>query len=151
MTEDLFGNPHSESAPSKLSDQRIEACREKALRFFNADPEHFDLIFVPNATGAIKLVHDCFRDYSATIGKNWWYGYHKDSHTSVVGVREGAHKHRCFRYDKEVDMWIDSKGLAGAEPHEVGLFAYPGQSNMTGKRLPLDWYVFPIGLKVVDR
>lgn len=139
MTEDLFGNPHSESAPSKLSDAKIEATRRKALEFFNADPEHFDLVFVPNASGAIKLVHDCFRDHGLESGRNWWYGYHKDAHTSLVGVREGTRMHRCFRNDKEVNLWIESRGLGGAAPHDIGLFAFPGQSNMTGKRLPLDW------------
>lgn len=141
MTEDLFGNPHSESTPSKLSDARVEIAREKALRFFYADPEEWDLVFVANATAAIKVVHDCFRDNAAETNRNWWYGYHKDAHTSLVGVREGTRMHRCFRSDREVNLWIDSKGLGGAAPHDLGLFAYPAQSNMSGRRLPLDWCV----------
>lgn len=140
MMDTLYGNPHSEHKPSRDADARVERTRRKALEFFNADPEDFDLIFTPNATGAIKLVHDCFRDYSTEPnGRNWWYGYHKDSHTSVVGVREGTRTHRCFRNDREVDLWIKSRGLGGPALHEVGLFAYPGQSNMTGRRFPLDW------------
>ncbi|KAK4612327.1 Molybdenum cofactor sulfurase [Fulvia fulva] len=140
MTEDLFGNPHSESDPSKLSEQKIEATRRKALEFFNCNPDDWDLIFTPNSTGAIKLVHDCFRDYAAEAGRNWWYGYHKDAHTSLVGVREGPRMHRCFRSDNEVEKWIDFRGLGGAvSPHNVQLFAYPAQSNMTGKRFPLEW------------
>lgn len=142
MTEDLFGNPHSESDPSKLSEQKIEATRRKALEFFNCNPDDWDLIFTPNSTGAIKLVHDCFRDYAAEAGRNWWYGYHKDAHTSLVGVREGPRMHRCFRSDNEVEKWIDFRGLGGAvSPHNVQLFAYPAQSNMTGKRFPLEWCV----------
>lgn len=139
MTDELYGNPHSESTPSKLSTARIDAAREKALRFFKADPEHFDLVFVANATAAIKLVHDCFRDHAADARRNWWYGYHRDAHTSVVGVREGTRMNRCFKNDHEVNMWIESKGLGGAGKHDISLFAYPGQSNMTGRRLPLDW------------
>jgi molybdenum cofactor sulfurtransferase len=139
MMNDLYGNPHSEHGPSKLSGERVERTRRKALEFFNADPDDFDLVFVPNATAAVKLVHDCFRDYAEQERRNWWYGYHKDSHTSLVGVREGTPRHRCFRNDREVDLWIDARGLGGAGPHDVGLFAYPGQSNMTGRRLPLDW------------
>ncbi|KAK4497069.1 hypothetical protein PRZ48_011518 [Zasmidium cellare] len=139
MSEELFGNPHSESTPSKESDRRVEEARRKALGFFNADPEEWDLVFVANATAAIKLVHDCFRDHATETGRNWWYGYHKDAHTSLVGVREGTRMHRCFRSDREVNLWIDSRGLGGAAPHDIGLFAYPAQSNMNGRRLPLDW------------
>ncbi|KXT10259.1 hypothetical protein AC579_6611 [Pseudocercospora musae] len=142
MADTLYGNPHSEHKPSRDADDRVERTRRKALEFFNADPDDFELIFTPNATGAIKLVHDCFRDYSSDPdGRSWWYGYHKDSHTSVVGVREGTRNHRCYRNDREVDLWIEARGLGGAAAHEVGLFAYPGQSNMTGRRYPLDWPV----------
>ena len=45
-----------------LSTGVIEYTRLQALRFFKADPEHFDLIFVANATAAIKLVMDCLSD-----------------------------------------------------------------------------------------
>jgi molybdenum cofactor sulfurtransferase len=139
MMSELYGNPHSEHAPSKLADVRVEATREKALRFFNADPKEWDLVFVANATAAIKIVHDCFRDHAIEKRQNWWYGYHKDAHTSVVGVREGTRTHRCFRNDREVELWIESRGLGGAQANDLALFAYPGQSNMTGRRLPLDW------------
>lgn len=144
MTQNLYGNPHSEHGPSVAAGKRVEEIRLKALKFFNADPKDFDLIFTQNTTAAVKLVHDCFRDHAASPeGRNWWYGYHKDSHTSIVGVREGTRTHRCFRNDREVDLWIESRGLGGASPHDVGLFAYPAQSNMTGRRLPIDWYVKP--------
>ncbi|USW59318.1 Putative aminotransferase class V domain, pyridoxal phosphate-dependent transferase, major [Septoria linicola] len=140
MTQNLYGNPHSEHGPSVAAGKRVEQTRLKALEFFNADPRDFDLIFTQSTTAAVKLVHDCFRDHAASPeGRNWWYGYHKDSHTSIVGVREGTRTHRCFRNDREVDLWIESRGLGGASPHDVGLFAYPAQSNMTGRRLPMDW------------
>ena len=113
--------------------------REKALRFFNADPEHWDLIFTANATAAIKLVVECFRDRSASTKIPFWYGYHKDAHSSVVGARELAQAHRCFTTDEEVDLWIKSGALSGPRARRLGLFSYPGQSNMTGRRLPLTW------------
>lgn len=84
------------------------------------------------------------------------YGYHKDAHTSLVGVRELAYDHRCFWSDKDVDRWIDETvgapeeeagGISKAEKTNVGeregvsLLAWPGQSNMTGRRLPLRWFV----------
>ena len=151
MLNNLYGNPHSDSAPSALSSQKITTVREKALHFFNADPTHFDLIFVQNATAAIKLVAESFKDLTAAgvsgqaaRSRGFWYGYHRDSHTSVVGVREATDgSHRCFDNDKEVEQWLDdisdaSTGI-GTVGQELGLFAFPGQSNMTGRRLPLSW------------
>ncbi|QIX01974.1 hypothetical protein AMS68_007491 [Peltaster fructicola] len=139
LIHNLYGNPHSASKPSALAGQRVDAVRERALRFFNADPEEFDLVFVANATAAIKLVIDCFRDHAAASNTPVWYGYHKDSHTSLVGIREATKLHRCFTSDEEVDIWINSGGLGGPRARQLGLFAYPGQSNMTGRRLPLSW------------
>ena len=55
MISNLYGNPHSASSPSALAGHRVDAIRERALRFFNADPDEFDLVFVANATAAIKI------------------------------------------------------------------------------------------------
>ncbi|OJJ40892.1 hypothetical protein ASPWEDRAFT_124227 [Aspergillus wentii DTO 134E9] len=132
LTSNLFGNPHSMSSSSQLSTQRVDDVRLRALRFFNADPEEFDLVFVANATAAIKLVADTLQDQGI------WYGYHIDSHTSVVGVRELAEKgNKCFLSDEEVETWISE--LDTAETNGPRLFAFPGQSNMNGRRLPLRW------------
>ena len=147
MNTHLFGNPHSNSPSSVLSTDVIESTRLQALRFFKADPEHFDLIFVANATSAIKLVMDCLADHSRRAVS--WYNYHTDSHTSLVGVREntGAFS-RCFLSDKEVDDWIHGRQSEPSQEcipedpsieDEISLFAYPAQSNMNGRRLPLSW------------
>ncbi|KAK4908882.1 hypothetical protein LTR49_022274 [Elasticomyces elasticus] len=47
--------------------------------------------------------------------------------------------HKCFATDEKVDSWIDSRGLGAPRARRLGSFAYPGQSNMTGPRLPLNW------------
>ncbi|KAF3913534.1 hypothetical protein ABW20_dc0102589 [Dactylellina cionopaga] len=134
LTSNLFGNPHSASPSSMLSSHRIEVIRSQVLKFFNASPEHFDLVFVANATAGIKLVMDGFRDLEG----GYWYGYHRDSHTSLVGVREHAKASRCFAKDSEVDEWISSTE-AGVDANTTKLFAYPAQSNMNGRRSPLRW------------
>jgi molybdenum cofactor sulfurtransferase len=135
MTSNLFGNPHSASASSQLSTARIEDIRLRVLRFFNADPAEFDLVFVANATAGIKLVADALRAGSDGFD----YAYHQASHTSLVGVREEARISLCLD-DKQVDQW-----QAGTPPFvdESGdrpiLFAYPAQSNMDGRRYPVSW------------
>ncbi|KAI9879805.1 MAG: hypothetical protein M1830_006987 [Pleopsidium flavum] len=138
MLSNVFGNPHSASASSQLSMQRIEDIRLRVLSFFNANPEDFDIIFVANATAGMKLVMEAFRESAS----GYWYGYHKDSHTSLVGVRENARAgQRCFQSDTEVDLWLSGTGTAleSSTERTLGLFAYPGQSNLSGRRLPLDW------------
>ncbi|KAI4158614.1 MAG: hypothetical protein LQ342_007266 [Letrouitia transgressa] len=137
MTTSLLGNPHSTSESSRLSTRRIEDVRLRALQFFNADPDDFDLVFVANATAGIKLVLEGFRANSG----GFWYGYHKDAHTSLVGLREDASWHHCFESDSEVDQWLRFEGYPGSNGVEgcLGLFGYPAQSNMNGRRLPLSW------------
>ncbi|OKP15219.1 Molybdenum cofactor sulfurase [Penicillium subrubescens] len=135
MTSSLFGNPHSMSSSSQLSTQRTDDIRLRVLKFFNADPEEYDLVFVANATAAIKLVADCFRD---SDHRGFWYGYHTDAHTSLVGVREIAHMgHRCFQSDTDVDSWISD--LPTLQTKATRLIAFPAQSNLNGRRLPLRW------------
>lgn len=133
MITNLYGNPHSASNASQLTTRRIEDIRLRLLELFNADPQEFDVVFVANATAGIKLVMDAFRDRE----EGFWYGYHRDAHTSLIGVREVATEHQCFASDAEVDDWTER------QDNEVGgraqLFAYPAQSNMNGRRLPLNW------------
>ncbi|KAL6720474.1 hypothetical protein ACLMJK_002397 [Lecanora helva] len=148
MNSHLFGNPHSHSPSSMLSTEYIETTRLQALRFFNADPAQFDLIFVANATAAIKLVAECISDYGRGRG-GFWYGYHADAHTSLVGVRElAALGSNCFQDDQAIDRWLSNPNsvLPGMRQpcsetngEAIGLLAFPGQSNMNGRRLPLSW------------
>ncbi|PNS15067.1 Molybdenum cofactor sulfurase [Sphaceloma murrayae] len=135
----LYGNPHSTSAPSALSSHRVSVVRQRLLHFFNASPESYSIIFTANATASIKLVAESLSDHARKSNTAFWYGYHKDAHTSLVGVRALATQHRCFNSDSEVERWIGSGGLGGPRPRQMGLFAYPGQSNMSGRRLPTGW------------
>jgi len=138
MLSNLLGNPHSASSSSQLSARRIENVRLRVLRLFNASPDNFDVVFVANATAGIKLVADSFREHE----NGFWYGYHKDAHTSLVGVREVVRNHNCFVSDEDVNSWITGKYNAQLDQigdSALGLFAYPAQSNMNGRRLPLSW------------
>lgn len=84
MRSNIFGNPHSASPSSQLSTRRVEHVRSRVLNFFRADPEHFDLVFVANTTAAIKLVVEAISEIEAPV---FWYSYHRDAHTSLVGIR----------------------------------------------------------------
>jgi len=136
MMSNLLGNPHSASPSSQLSTNRIEDTRLKALSFFNADPNQFDLIFVANATAGIKLVMEALRECDGGFN----YGYHRDAHTSLIGVRENAMFSRCL-VDDDVERWLAGMEslVDEAATSKINLFAYPAQSNMDGRRLPLSW------------
>ncbi|KAF9732937.1 hypothetical protein PMIN04_009691 [Paraphaeosphaeria minitans] len=133
----LLANPHSALSTSpNLTQTVVQGTRLKVLKLFNASPDHFDVIFVSNATAATKLVFDAFGGQD----QGFDYYYHRDCHTSLVGGRELAQQHRCFSgadADDITESWLrhDTQN-DNARPK---LFAYPAQSNMNGRRLPLSW------------
>ncbi|KAF1960846.1 PLP-dependent transferase [Byssothecium circinans] len=134
----LIANPHSAS-PSTPSPSQIivESTRKRILHLFNASPARFAVIFVANATAGIKLVAEAFSCHE----QGFEYNYHRDAHTSLVGVRELARNSHCLGSDAETEAWLN-KGHTGWDDNTVRrpiLFAYPAQSNMNGRRLPLKW------------
>lgn len=134
----LLSNPHSSSSSRpNLSQQVIDSARRRVLQLFKASENHFDIIFVANATAGIKLVAEAF----AGNHDGFEYLYHRDSHTSLVGVRELATRSNCIASDSEVETWIQNGHYGYKDQHTkcLRLFAYPAQSNMNGRRLPLSW------------
>lgn len=94
---------------------------------------------MPNATAGIKLVAESLQDFrpSPASQRGFWYGYHVDSHTSLVGVRALADLgNGCFSTDDDARRWIDD---LNSGDDSARLFAYPAQSNMNGRRFPLNW------------
>ena len=55
------------------------------LRFFNASPDEYVVIFTANASGALKLVGEAY-----PFGKDCCYLLTFDNHNSVNGIREYA-------------------------------------------------------------
>ncbi|KAI5245605.1 PLP-dependent transferase [Aureobasidium subglaciale] len=130
LRSNLYLNPHSDSGPAQAIAQDIDLVRAQILNFFGAKKEDWDVIFVANATAAIKLTAEYFRDYAEETGKGFWYGYHRDSHTSLVGARELAkvpgnatdEASQCFLQDKDIDEWILR---VPKRVNQVNLLAYP--------------------------
>ncbi|KAK6519488.1 hypothetical protein TWF281_003322 [Arthrobotrys megalospora] len=133
LKQNLFGNPHSLCPSSLETTRRIQDTRVRVLHLFNADPEHFDVVFCGNTTAAIKLVADGFAAQSGKSGSTFQYRVHADSHTSLVGIRPMAADSQALDSDK-MGEFVRSK-----RKNEFGLMAYPAQSNMTGQRHPLSW------------
>jgi molybdenum cofactor sulfurtransferase len=137
MRNNLLANPHSDALNPSASSTIVAEARLKVLQLFNADPEQFDVVFTANATASVKLVMECF----SGLDQGFDYCYHRNCHTSLVGVREVSTHSRCFASDEETVKWLDhgSDRLDGTSDDRPTLFAYPAQSNMNGQRLPLQW------------
>src|SRR6185369_4728642 len=60
LQQRVYGNPHSENAPSRASTSMLEDARAQTLRFFGADPREYDVVFTANASGAIRILAEAF-------------------------------------------------------------------------------------------
>lgn len=133
LRKNLYGNPHSHNPSSKLASNSINSVRLRVLDLFNTDSTKYDVVFCANATAAIKLVADSFSGHPGGFD----YKFHRDAHTSLVGVRELSKSSHCFLSDNETDIWLSTEGDTTSDGDtKVGLFAWPGQSNFSGRRLP---------------
>src|SRR6185369_16467862 len=56
----LFGNPHSESAPSRASTAALDAVRALTLRLLRADPAEYDVVLTANASSAVRVLAEAF-------------------------------------------------------------------------------------------
>jgi molybdenum cofactor sulfurtransferase len=140
LAEHVFGNPHSGNPTSQAATQLVEHAREYVLKFFNADPDEYLIIFTPNASGALKLVGE---SYPFPSGR---YLLTFDNHNSVNGIREFAHARGAKVTYIPIglpDMRVDDSQLSRelSQPSRGGynLFAYPAQSNFSSVQHPLDW------------
>lgn len=138
LCRSVLGNPHSRNPTSQAATHKVEEAREKVLAFFNADPEHYDVVFTLNASGALKLVAEAYP---------WEAGVQflltADNHNSVNGMREYASHHGAevryvpLNHELRVDDLRDH--LTCQDCTRPNLFAFPAQSNFSGVKHPLEW------------
>ena len=87
LTTTVCGNPHSPSPTSLTSTRLVEETRRRILRFLNASPDEYMVVFTPNATGAARLVGEA---YPFKRGRR--FVLTNDNHNSVNGLREFARR-----------------------------------------------------------
>ncbi len=138
LTHRVFGNPHSRNPTSLAATRMVDEVRQRLLRFFNADPDEYEVVFTPNATGALKLVGEAY-----PFERGSRFVLTADNHNSVNGIREFAAAHDAeVRYvPLESGLTISSVAgaLAGSDPERANLFVYPAQSNFSGVKHPTSW------------
>lgn len=155
----VLGNPHSQNLPSRDMTDRVEATRADILQYFRASPEEYEVIFTPNATGALRLVGEAY-----PFGPGDQYLLTFDNHNSVNGIREYAWARKArvsyiavtpqemrvplvplaqhFTHTAPGGHRLVSRladGLRGGRRGGHNLFAYPAQSNFSGVQHPLEW------------
>ncbi|MCG6955110.1 MAG: aminotransferase class V-fold PLP-dependent enzyme [Gemmatimonadetes bacterium] len=125
----VFGNPHSVNPTSSVATRLMEEARQDVLRFFDADPAEYTVVFTNNASGALKLVGEAF-----PFGPESRFVLLRDNHNSVHGMRIYAERRGAqvvyLRLDAELRLDPDAViPPAGSGP---SLFAFPAQSNFSG-------------------
>lgn len=141
LSSQVMGNPHSFNPTSSYTTDMVNECRRAVLKFFNADPAEYIVVFTANATHALKLVGE---SYPFSEGDLFMLTF--DNHNSVNGIREfDRARGAVTRYVPVVppDMRTCDPVLrelfADTGSSRNRLFAYPAQSNFSGVQHPLDW------------
>ncbi|KAJ2877363.1 hypothetical protein FB639_003797 [Coemansia asiatica] len=124
-------NPHSQHTASQWTHLRIEQTRDRLLRFFGTTAEKYAVVFTANATAAIRLSGEL-----TPFSKKGVFCYSRESHTSVVGVRNLAAERGVAVRPADFD---EIKTIVLPEnTNGTSLLAYPAQCNFSGQRFPLD-------------
>ena len=141
LRSNVFGNPHSLNPTSRAMTELCDQARASVLKFFNASPDEYTVIFTSNASNALKLVGEAY-----PFKPEGQFLLLFDNHNSVNGIREFARaKGATITYlpvippelrveDSHLLSFLESRSDAGHN-----LFAYPAQSNFTGVQHPLEW------------
>jgi len=137
LRDGIFGNPHSDSAPSRTSTAVMDNARRRLLRFLDVDESTHDVIFTANTSAAIKLVAEAY-----PFSKERGLFLAADNHNSVNGIREYARRAdapvRYLPLDPDLRLLDAELLLAEASLDGEGLVAFPAQSNFSGVQHPLD-------------
>ncbi|GJQ69281.1 putative sulfurates the molybdenum cofactor [Trypoxylus dichotomus] len=102
FSNNLYGNPHSNSTFSKLTHDSIDQVRYQILNHFNTNTDEYSVIFTNGATGALKLVSESF-NYN-----DGYFVYLQDNHTSVLDILAIKHGFDTFKR-LNLDMDVISK------------------------------------------
>lgn len=139
LMKHVFGNPHSTNPTSQLATRLVEEARAKVIEFFNA--RDYICIFTQNASGALKVVGESY-----PFGPGSTLVLLGDNHNSVNGIREycnqkgGKTQYVQVQYeDLKVNDELLHNALATAPSGNANLFAFPGQSNVSGVKHDLKW------------
>ncbi|XP_075068892.1 molybdenum cofactor sulfurase isoform X2 [Mixophyes fleayi] len=143
LSENVYGNPHSNNLSSRLTHDTIEHVRYRILQHFNTSVEDYTVIFTSGTTAALKLVTEIFPwtpRCSDSAGSH--FCYLTDNHTSVVGIRGITKMLNVPSVPVTPEDLLLSKSQIAPEhqTHSIShLFCYPALSSFSGTKYPLSW------------
>ncbi|VDL71805.1 unnamed protein product [Nippostrongylus brasiliensis] len=135
-----LANPHSHHATATTTHMMVQDARFRILDHFDVTTEEYAVVFTANATHALQIVAECFvfnekhkdelRISTAPHGIGPTFAYMRDSHNSVVGMREIIKEkvQEIVCVDSCDDLYTSVKN---------GLFAMTAMSNFSGKKYDL--------------
>ncbi|PNY07466.1 molybdenum cofactor sulfurase-like protein, partial [Trifolium pratense] len=146
LTNNVYGNPHSQSDSSSATLEIVRDARQQVLDYCNASPKDYKCIFTSGATAALKLVGESF---PWSCNSNFMYTM--ENHNSVLGAA-------AIAVDiEDVNPRIEGENFSTKiSPHQVqrrkaagllegetmgdvyNLFAFPSECNFSGLRFDLD-------------
>jgi selenocysteine lyase/cysteine desulfurase len=116
----------------------LDEARELVLRFVDADPAVYSVIFTSNASTATKLVAESYRfDADGALVLS------ADNHNSINGIREYARRAGAsvsyLPLTDDLRLSDPRSALTEIAASQLGarLFAFPAQSNFSGVQHPL--------------
>ncbi|XP_055605856.1 molybdenum cofactor sulfurase 3 [Uranotaenia lowii] len=131
LAQQLLCNPHT----SRSTEDLIDQVRFRLLRHFNTRSSEYQVIFTSGTTASLKLVAEsfAFEDGGAFV-------YLRDSHTSVLGMREVVGTDRICPLERDVllqnlDTPKESNVVAGGIS---SLLVFPAQCNFNGVKYQLE-------------
>ncbi|XP_056376754.1 molybdenum cofactor sulfurase isoform X2 [Hyla sarda] len=142
LSENVYGNPHSNNLSSRLTHDTIEHVRYRILQHFNTSSEDYTVIFTSGSTAALKLVAENFPwTPRSSSNEGSYFCYLTDNHTSVVGIRGLMKMLNVSSVPVVPDDLLKSEKQT-FEPQNDStyhLFCYPALSNHSGTKYPLSW------------
>lgn len=126
----ILGNPHSRSLASMLATEKDNAARDAVLKYFNANPKDYTVIWTANASAALKLVGESY-----AFGPGTTFLRSPDCHNSVNGllnfaVQKGADV-RMLPFEENTFTW----GMKELKPELVRPAAPRTESENKSGRL----------------
>uniref|UniRef100_A0A182N1H7 Molybdenum cofactor sulfurase n=1 Tax=Anopheles dirus TaxID=7168 RepID=A0A182N1H7_9DIPT len=133
----LFCNPHT----SRTMEDLIDLVRYRVLRWFNTRSSEYGLVFTSGTTASLRLVGESF-GFSGDGGPDEPPGsfvYLRDSHTSVLGMREIVRTDRVRPIERADLLQVLNTAPDGARVrHRPSLAVFPAQCNFNGVKYPLE-------------
>lgn len=135
-----LANPHSHHATGTTTNLMVADARLRVLEHFDVTTHDYAVVFTANATGALQTVASCFvfggkststpQIASSFRGKEPVFAYLRDSHNSLVGMRE------IIKEKVDEILCVNScDELLTRTNH--GLFAMTAMSNFCGRKYDL--------------